>query len=39
VFGFTPLPLSYWPILFATLLCYMTLTQIVKMWLIRRRWL
>jgi Mg2+-importing ATPase len=38
-FGFTPLPLLYWPILFATLLCYMSLTQLVKMWLIRRRWL
>ncbi len=38
-FGFTPLPLSYWPILFATLLCYMTLTQFVKAWLIRKRWL
>ena len=38
-FGFTPLPWAYWPILFATLLCYMTLTQVVKMWLIRRRWL
>jgi len=38
-FGFTPLPLAYWPILFATLLCYMTLTQAVKMWLIRKRWL
>ena len=38
-FGFTPLPWAYWPILFATLLCYMTLTQLVKMWLIKKRWL
>ncbi len=38
-FGFTPLPLLYWPIIFATLLCYMTLTQLVKMWLIKKRWL
>ncbi len=37
--GFTPLPALYWPIIFATLLCYMTLTQLVKMWLIRKRWL
>ncbi len=37
--GFTPLPGLYWPIIFATLLCYMTLTQVVKMWLIKKRWL
>ena len=37
--GFTPLPALYWPIIFATLLCYMVLTQMVKMWLIRKRWL
>jgi Mg2+-importing ATPase len=37
--GFTPLPALYWPIIFATLLCYMVLTQLVKMWLIRKRWL
>ena len=37
--GFTPLPGLYWPIIFVTLLCYMTLTQVVKMWLIRKRWL
>ena len=37
--GFTPLPGLYWPIIFATLLCYMALTQVVKMWLIKKRWL
>ena len=37
--GFTPLPLLYWPILLATLLCYVVLTQAVKMWLIRKTWL
>ena len=37
--GFIPLPAVYWPFLLATLLCYMTLTQLVKMWLIRKRWL
>jgi P-type Mg2+ transporter len=37
--GFVPLPALYWPILFATLLCYVVLTQIVKMWLVRRAWL
>ena len=36
--GFTPLPLAYWPILLATLLCYVVLTQAVKMWLIRKAW-
>jgi P-type Mg2+ transporter len=37
--GFTPLPPLYWPLLFLTLLCYVVLTQIVKMWLIRKTWL
>jgi Mg2+-importing ATPase len=37
--GFTPLPGLYWPILFATLVCYVVLTQVVKMWLIRKAWL
>ena len=30
-----PLPLSYWPLLAAILLCYMGLTQVVKTWFIR----
>ncbi len=37
--GFTPLPLLYWPVLLATLLCYVVLTQAVKVWLIRKAWL
>ena len=37
--GFTELPPLYWPILLATLLCYVVLTQFVKMWLIRKTWL
>ncbi|HEY3863614.1 MAG TPA: magnesium-translocating P-type ATPase [Verrucomicrobiae bacterium] len=37
--GFVPLPGLYWPILLLTLLCYVVLTQLVKMWLIRRKWL
>jgi Mg2+-importing ATPase len=37
--GFTALPPLYWPILFATLLYYVVLTQVVKMWLIRKAWL
>jgi P-type Mg2+ transporter len=34
--GFTQLPLLYWPTLFLTVLCYVVLTQVVKMWLIRK---
>ncbi len=34
-----PLPWLYWPILFATLVAYVVATQLVKMWLIRRKWL
>jgi len=39
--GLVPLPLSYFPWLFATLLCYCVLTQIIKQWYIRLfgRWL
>ena len=37
--GFVALPKLYWPILGLTLLCYVMLTQVVKAWLLRRRWL
>jgi len=37
--GFTALPSLYWPILAATLACYLLLTQGVKSWLMRRRWI
>ncbi|HEY5892547.1 MAG TPA: magnesium-translocating P-type ATPase [Chthoniobacterales bacterium] len=37
--GFTALPPLYWPILLATLFCYVVLTQTVKMWLVRKAWL
>jgi Mg2+-importing ATPase len=37
--GFTALPGRYWPLLALTLACYLTLTQLVKMWLLRRRWI
>jgi P-type Mg2+ transporter len=37
--GFTVLPLLYWPILLATIISYTVLTQLVKMWLIRKAWL
>jgi P-type Mg2+ transporter len=36
--GFVPLPLLFWPLLFLTLLCYVGLTQVIKMWLVRKRW-
>jgi Mg2+-importing ATPase len=37
--GFTVLPLLYWPYIAATLLCYVVLTQVVKAWLLRLRWI
>jgi len=37
--GFSTLPALYWPILAATLLGYVLLTQGVKMLLLWRRWL
>ena len=36
--GFVPLPPLYWPMLLATLLCYVGLTQLIKTWLARRGW-
>jgi Mg2+-importing ATPase len=37
--GFVPLPALYWPALFLTLICYLLLTQAVKMLLIRWKWI
>src|SRR6185312_8616065 len=37
--GFSQLPTLYWPLLAATLFCYVLLTQGVKMWLVRRGWI
>ena len=37
--GFVPLPPLYWPLLLLTLLCYALLTQGVKTWLIRKKWI
>jgi P-type Mg2+ transporter len=37
--GFVPLPPIYWPLLALTLACYIFLTQAVKMWLIRKKWI
>jgi Mg2+-importing ATPase len=37
--GFTHLPRMYWPILMLTLLSYVGLTQIIKVWLLRKNWI
>jgi Mg2+-importing ATPase len=37
--GFTALPALYWPILLLTLLGYMALTQVIKMWLLHKHWI
>ncbi len=37
--GFVALPPLYWPLLGLTLLCYLGLTQVVKVLLLRRRWI
>jgi Mg2+-importing ATPase len=37
--GFVPLPTLFWPLLLATLVAYVALTQVVKMWLVRKRWI
>jgi Mg2+-importing ATPase len=37
--GFTRLPGMYWPILLLTLFAYVGLTQIIKVWLLRRKWI
>jgi P-type Mg2+ transporter len=37
--GLTHLPRMYWPILMLTLLGYVSLTQMVKVWLVRKKWI
>jgi Mg2+-importing ATPase len=37
--GLTRLPGAYWPILLLTLFAYTGLTQIVKVWLLRMKWI
>jgi P-type Mg2+ transporter len=36
--GFVPLPSLYWPLVILTLTCYVVLTQLVKVWLLRHAW-
>ena len=37
--GLTRLPAMYWPILMLTVLSYMSLTQLIKVWLLRKHWI
>jgi Mg2+-importing ATPase len=37
--GLTRLPFLYWPILLATLFSYMCVTQLIKVWLLRKKWI
>ena len=37
--GFVPLPGLYWPLLLLTLVLYVALTQVVKMFLVRKGWI
>jgi len=37
--GLTQLPRMYWPILMLTLLGYVSLTQVIKVWLLRKKWI
>ena len=37
--GLAQLPQMYWPILMVTLLSYVGLTQTIKIWLLRRKWI
>ncbi len=37
--GLTGLPPMYWPILLLTLLAYLILTQLIKVWLLRKKWI
>jgi Mg2+-importing ATPase len=37
--GLVQLPRLYWPILLLTLLFYVILTQLIKVWLLRKKWI
>jgi Mg2+-importing ATPase len=36
---FVPLPPFYWLLLLLTLVCYLALTQLVKVWLLKKSWI
>jgi Mg2+-importing ATPase len=35
----TPLPAMYWPLIALTLISYIFLTQFIKQWLLKKRWI
>jgi Mg2+-importing ATPase len=37
--GFVPLPPLYWVLLLITLVSYVGLTQLVKVWLLKKSWI
>jgi Mg2+-importing ATPase len=37
--GFVPLPFLFWVLLAATLICYLALTQVIKAWMVRKKWI
>ncbi len=37
--GFVPLPWLFWALLALTLVCYLGLTQIIKAWMVRKKWI
>ena len=37
--GFVPLTPLYWMLLLLTLVCYVALTQVVKVWLLKKSWI
>ena len=37
--GFVPLPWQFWPLLAMTLICYVGLTQLIKSWMVHKRWI
>ena len=37
--GFVPLPWLFWALLAVTLVCYVALTQVIKSWMVRKKWI
>jgi len=37
--GFVPLPFLFWVLLAVTLVCYLSLTQVIKAWMVRNKWI
>ena len=37
--GFVPLPPLFWALLLLTLVCYVALTKVVKVWLLKKSWI